>query len=332
LYDSQNRRIGIAKGPNESSLIWRKIIHQGNIPIGELDSTNGVSRWFVRGIGIAEGTGDVVAEIDDSGNPHYYFANHRGDTVVVLNNSGSEETYLQYDAFGNVVTNVGSFEPKYTFSTKEYLSDCQLYLYQRRVYDPISGRWTQRDPIDYQDSINLYQFCANNPVNLIDIDGQLIGRAQNAVFNPIKALFGKNYGTSTLTQDILKNNAIKAYKKLQGEHKSEMYFDTDFWTGFLNEEYWTYEGKTYRGNEVNYLGIGMYEAMLGNTKEEALTLVNKWKAFWYGEKANEAVLFWTRKGHDLYNEINNNPKRYGIKDKNINNDEIETPYRRGYRK
>ena len=43
--------------------------------------------------------------------------------------------------------------------------NAKLYLYAYRVYDPIAGRWTQRDPIDYQDSINLYQFCGNNPVN-----------------------------------------------------------------------------------------------------------------------------------------------------------------------
>jgi len=63
--------------------------------------------------------------------------------------------------------------PSNTFSTKEYLSDAELYLYAYRVYDPIAGRWIQRDPIDYQDSINLYQFCGNNPVNKTDVDGRL---------------------------------------------------------------------------------------------------------------------------------------------------------------
>ncbi len=128
-------------------------------------------RWFVRGLGIADGTGDVIAEIDKDGDPHFYLSNHCGDTIIVLNENASQETYLQYDTFGNVVTNTGSFDPKYTFSTKEYLSDCLLYLYAYRAYDPIAGRWTQRDPIDYQDSINLYQFCGNNPVNGIDILG-----------------------------------------------------------------------------------------------------------------------------------------------------------------
>jgi len=40
------------------------------------------------------------------------------------------------------------------------------------VYDPVAGRWTQRDPINYQDSENLYQFCKNNPVNGFDEYGK----------------------------------------------------------------------------------------------------------------------------------------------------------------
>jgi uncharacterized protein RhaS with RHS repeats len=35
----------------------------------------------------------------------------------------------------------------------------------------VAGRWTQRDPIDYEDSINLYQFCGNNPLVKIDSNG-----------------------------------------------------------------------------------------------------------------------------------------------------------------
>jgi RHS repeat-associated protein len=79
-----------------------------------------------------------------------------------------------FDAFGNLAAK--RFDPwnaRYTFSTKEYLPDAKLYLYAYRVYDPQAGRWTQRDPIDYQDSLNLYQFCGNNPVNVLDVDGRI---------------------------------------------------------------------------------------------------------------------------------------------------------------
>ena len=150
-----------------------------NIPIAEFNAQYEFGKVFVRGIGIAEGTGDVLAEIDNSGNAHYYLPNHRGDTLLVLDEDGAVERKIRYDAFGNVKEQTGSFSPTYTFSTKEYLSDAKLYLYAYRVYDPIAGRWirnspgtAQRDPIDYQDSINLYQFCGNNPVNGWDADGR----------------------------------------------------------------------------------------------------------------------------------------------------------------
>jgi len=112
------------------------------------------------------------ADAPSASTVHFYIANHRGDTVLVLGESGAAESHLQYDAFGNVTARSGSFTPSYTFSTKEHVPGANLYAYAYRVYDPHAGRWTQRDPIDYQDSINLYQFCGNNGVNVLDVDGQ----------------------------------------------------------------------------------------------------------------------------------------------------------------
>ncbi|MCX7001942.1 MAG: RHS repeat-associated core domain-containing protein, partial [bacterium] len=151
--------------------------HDGMICLGSV--SNGIlDKFFVRGVGIADGTGDVIAEMrrDTGGSwtPHYYVANHRGDTVLVYDQNQQNEYYARYDAFGNASQTSGTFTPRYTFSTKEYLTDAKLYLYAYRVYDPIAGRWTQRDPIDYQDSPNLYQFCGNNPLNMVDILGMEI--------------------------------------------------------------------------------------------------------------------------------------------------------------
>ncbi len=190
-YDSQNRRIGIGNGTNDSSLIWRYTIHDGNLPIGEITVApfyTDVSRWFVRGVGIAEGTGDMIAdmilEYPTGMKSVFYLSNHRGDTMIAYrDDNGTEKcvaTY-QYDAFGNFIWKYyksviieGQYAPRFLFSTKEFLFNADLYLYAYRVYDPIAGRWTQRDPIDYQDSINLYQFCGNNPVNLTDADGRML--------------------------------------------------------------------------------------------------------------------------------------------------------------
>ena len=173
LYDSQNRRIGLCH-----NVEWRYDLHEGMVCIASVVSGS-VERVFVRGIGIAEGTGDVLAEIDATGEtpvPYFYVANHRGDTVGVLDGNAKWMRRMQYDAFGNQVSSIqyqGSFCPRYTFSTKEYLSDAKLYLYAYRVYDPVAGRWTQRDPVGYHDSLNLFVFCQNNVLSLIDIYGDL---------------------------------------------------------------------------------------------------------------------------------------------------------------
>jgi RHS repeat-associated protein len=171
VYDSQNRRVALCQNGT-----WRYEAHDGALPVGSFGQDRQVQNWCVRGVGIAEGTGDVMCEVDMSGagaQPHYYLCNHRGDTLVVLNSSGTVTARMRYDAFGNMydVSTNSVYFPRYTFSTKEYLSQPKLYLYAYRVYDPQAGRWTQRDPIDYQDSLNLYQFCGNNSINGFDTTG-----------------------------------------------------------------------------------------------------------------------------------------------------------------
>ncbi|MBE7540674.1 MAG: RHS repeat-associated core domain-containing protein, partial [Opitutaceae bacterium] len=57
--------------------------------------------------------------------------------------------------------------------TKEYFSDLGLYNYGRRFYDPKSGRFIGRDPIQENGGLNLYAFVRNNPANLWDYLGMI---------------------------------------------------------------------------------------------------------------------------------------------------------------
>jgi len=40
--------------------------------------------------------------------------------------------------------------------------------FRARIYDPVHGRFLSRDPMGYLDSMNLYSFVNNNPINYTD--------------------------------------------------------------------------------------------------------------------------------------------------------------------
>jgi RHS repeat-associated protein len=47
----------------------------------------------------------------------------------------------------------------------------QVFYYGFRYYDPVTGRWPNRDPIGEKGGINLYMFIRNMPINWIEYLG-----------------------------------------------------------------------------------------------------------------------------------------------------------------
>lgn len=46
-----------------------------------------------------------------------------------------------------------------------------LYFYGYRYYDPVTGRWPSRDPIEEDGGLNLYGFVTNDSLNSFDLLG-----------------------------------------------------------------------------------------------------------------------------------------------------------------
>jgi RHS repeat-associated protein len=68
-------------------------------------------------------------------------------------------------------TNPG-FQP-FGFAGGLYDRDTRLVRFGARDYDPAIGRWTTKDRSRFRGGLNLYAYCGNDPINWIDITGDM---------------------------------------------------------------------------------------------------------------------------------------------------------------
>ena len=72
-----------------------------------------------------------------------------GNCVTFLDNAGNVQAHYVYDAFGRTVSDSGDMPDdfRFRFSSKYLDDETGLYYYGYRYYDPVAGRWLNRDPI-----------------------------------------------------------------------------------------------------------------------------------------------------------------------------------------
>jgi RHS repeat-associated protein len=114
----------------------------------------------------------------------YVISDHLGNArMTVVSNENNEPEILQYDSyypFGlemGGLSYVSSTENKFKYNGKEKQDALGLgwYDYGARFYDPQIGRWHVVDPMaEKYIALTSYNYCANNPILFIDIDGKEI--------------------------------------------------------------------------------------------------------------------------------------------------------------
>jgi RHS repeat-associated protein len=96
---------------------------------------------------------------------------------------GSSTDPKEYDPFGDVTTHA-SQPMLFGFCGKRYDVEIGLYYGRARLYDPVSGRFTQPDPIGLGDGPNMYLYARNNPlVNLDPLGLASVKSSQGSVWN-----------------------------------------------------------------------------------------------------------------------------------------------------
>ena len=130
--------------------------------------------WGLDLSGTLQGAGGVGGLLKEGVNYPLYDAN--GNIVQKLNGTGTAVMNVDYDPFGNIIR--GTLTGEYGFSTKPLIDGIDWYYYGFRYYDPVTGRWPSRDPIEERGGLNLYGFVKNDAIDRIDSLGLAWGNAR----------------------------------------------------------------------------------------------------------------------------------------------------------
>ena len=118
---------------------------------------------------------------------YYYVLNAQGDVIALLNSAGSLVASYNYGAWGNYSvhgadgkkttdpTFIGHINPL-RYRGYYYDRETRLYYLQSRYYDFANCRFINADTFATTDangflSANMFAYCENNPIMLVDQDG-----------------------------------------------------------------------------------------------------------------------------------------------------------------
>jgi RHS repeat-associated protein len=145
--------------------------------------------------------------------------------VVALTNLNKDllATYA-YGPFGEKISSIG---PKantnpWRWGTKYLDEETGLYYFGHRYYDPITGQFLSREPLGESESINLYAYAGNDPINNVDVQGLASVAINGNVTSSLELLSATlakldKPGTSRILDEALGKNADwVAYRQAVG--------------------------------------------------------------------------------------------------------------------
>jgi RHS repeat-associated protein len=117
-----------------------------------------------------------------------------GNVIALSDETGALQAEYAYGPFGELIYARG---PKaascpFRFATKYYDQETGFYNFGKRFYDPVTGQFLSREPLGEKESLNLYSYCGNDPINYVDVDGmKKIDLRSVPQFIPVPGLAGR---------------------------------------------------------------------------------------------------------------------------------------------
>ncbi|WP_392530127.1 RHS repeat-associated core domain-containing protein [Nostoc sp. C117] len=214
IYDGAGNRVKEIQGNQERRILVAPAMGGG------LESTDLITDGSGNLISnyIYGGGSSPFMRLDADGNAVYYLTDAMGTVIGLADGSGTSSGKFLYDAFGNILSQVGGADAEaggdFRFQGQWLESESGLYHFRARDYDPTTGLFLSRDPVDIiataPESFNPYQFVYNNPYIYSDPTGMFTMIELNASFSIENALNAMRTYASNEIKDYFKGKVSEA--------------------------------------------------------------------------------------------------------------------------
>ena len=161
-YDAE----GLRAGTVENGVETRFLYFNGEL-LSELDEAGDTISRYILGYG--------ATAVWNRGKEGYHpcHPDEQNSTAYITGLDGEIKNSYQYDAFGNLQNRNITVRNRILYTGQQYDEITGQYYLRARFYHPAVGRFLQED-VYRGDGLNLYAYCANNPVVYYDPSGYVV--------------------------------------------------------------------------------------------------------------------------------------------------------------
>ncbi len=151
-----------------NGVITERLIYKDQLaPIAKLDADGNILEEYVYALGV--NSPDYIRK---DGINYRVIKDHLGSVRMIDNASTGEIVKeIEYDEFGNIITETGTYSIPFGFAGGLQDRDTGLIHFGARWYDPEVGRWISKEPLGFEGAMNFYSYCDGDPVNYVDVNG-----------------------------------------------------------------------------------------------------------------------------------------------------------------
>jgi RHS repeat-associated protein len=208
IYDGWNLEAIVNSGALLNSFVW------GLDSSGSMQGAGGVGGLLMQNI---VGNGVHFAAQDANGNV----------SALVSAANGTVTATYEYGPFGEIIRATGPMAKlnPFRFSTKFTDDESGLLYYGYRFYNPFTGRWLSRDPIEELGGKNLYTFVCNTPMFKIDKLGLFSFFCDKCILGNIRHVHIRDWGLIPVSSQGNPNTVAAAMDALGGTDVASLVSD-----------------------------------------------------------------------------------------------------------